>query len=420
MVRQSLDEPYAVDPNLTQERDPNHGREKMRSARKLWLCAVASTTALVWAGGIQAQTEGGVEFGSGASGFPESVTSTSDGTLYAGSLAGGMIHRAAPGAAAAEAFIDKPAEGPGAVIGVLADEANGTLWACYSDLAAFAGGEALPSVLRSYDLESGEETGAFTFPAASFCNDIVTTSDGTAFAADTSGARILRIAPGATEAETWFADPQLAGVDGLAFGQDGALYVNSVTANKLFRLDVNEDGTPGTLTELTLSEAVQGPDGMRAGPDGTLYLAENAAGRVSELTIDGDNVTVRELQGGFNGPTAVTLVGDTLWVAEAKIGMLGGQEDPDTFYVYPVPLSGGDAADASVAGDAAAGAMSTETTDTAAGSDTAAEPATDAAASDAAEGADAAAGADTAAESSTDAAAGADTAAETAEGETAQ
>lgn len=285
------------------------------------------------------QDLGPVEFSQGAAnGFPESVTSTSDGTLFAGSMSGGTLHRAEAGAGAAEIWIDKPAEGPGAVIGVFADEAAGTLWACYSDPASFAGGESMPSVLRAYDLASGEEKGSFTFPEGSFCNDIATIADGTAYATDTSGARVLRIAPGATEAEVWFEDEQLAGVDGLSFGPDGALYLNSVTANKLFRLDIGSDGAPGTLTELTVSEPLQGPDGMRFGPDGVLYLAENAAGRVDALTIDGDNVTVRELQGGFTGPTAVTLVEDMLWVAEAKLGLLGSEEDPGTFYLHPVPL----------------------------------------------------------------------------------
>lgn len=312
----------------------------MTSTLTYQLRLMAGSAILLAATASYAQEPGPVEFAQGAAnGFPESVTSTSDGTLFAGSMSGGTVHRAEPGASAAEIWIEKPAEGPGAVVGVYADESAGTLWACYSDPSVFAGGEAMPAVLRAYDLSSGEEIGSYTFPQASFCNDIATTADGTAYAADTMGARIMRIAPDADEAEVWFEDERLAGVDGLSFGPDGALYLNSVTTNKLFRLELGSDGAPGTLTELTVSEPLQGPDGMRFGPDGILYLAENAAGRVDALTIEGDTVTVRELQDGFKGPTAVTLVGDTLWVAEAKLGLMGGEEDPGTFYLHPVPLT---------------------------------------------------------------------------------
>ena len=279
-----------------------------------------------------------VQIGNGQMEFPESVTSTADGTLYAGSLTQGVIFKAASGATTSQVWAQKPAEGAGAVIGVFADEAQGTLWACYADLAAFAGGPAMPSVLRAYDIASGSEKSSYTFPDASFCNDIATTADGTAYAADTSGARIMRIAPGASDAETWFTDPQLAGVDGISFASDGELYVNNVMTNKIFRVEMGSDGKAEGLTEITTSQPLMGPDGMRFGDDGKLYVAENGAGQVDALTLDGDSATVKVLQGGYNAPTAVTKVGNTLWALEAKIGMLGGEEDPGMFYAYPVAL----------------------------------------------------------------------------------
>jgi len=237
-------------------------------------------------------------------------------------------------------FLEAPAEGPKTSLGVLADEKNGTLWVCYADFGAFSGQGTMASVLRSYALADGALKETYTFPAvASFCNDIATTDDGTAYVADTVGSKVYTAKGG--ELVEWKADAVLAGVDGLGFGPDGDLYVNSVTTNKLFRIDVAEDGSAGAITELTVSEELKGPDGMRFGEDGVLYVAENGAARVSAITIEGDTATVRPLPGeAYDMATAVTKVGDTLYVIESKFSKLGGTENPGQFYVYPVPLSG--------------------------------------------------------------------------------
>lgn len=280
-----------------------------------------------------------VQIGDGAQEFPESITSTADGRLYAGSVTQGVIYKAAPGATTTEVFIAAPGEGPSAVLGVFADEANGSLWACYADMAAFGGGESQPSVLRSYDLASGAVKASYAFNGTSFCNDIVTTPDGTAYAADTMGGRIVRTVAGSDALEDWAVAENLAGADGLSFGPDGMLYINSVTTGKLLRIDVGSDGVAGAITELQLSEPLKGPDGMRFGDDGVLYLAENAAGRVDAIAIDGDTATVTPLPGDvYDFPAAVTKVGDTLWVLESKLGKMGGTDDPGAFYIHPVSL----------------------------------------------------------------------------------
>ena len=47
-------------------------------------------------------------------------------------------------------------------------------------------------------------------------------------------------------------DPLLAGADGLAFGDKTTLYVNSVTAGKLLRLQLGSDGKSAGIVELKL------------------------------------------------------------------------------------------------------------------------------------------------------------------------
>jgi sugar lactone lactonase YvrE len=269
--------------------------------------------------------------------FPESVTSTADGALYAGSLTMGVIYKAAPGAAKAETWVDKQADGPQAISGVWADEKTGLLWACYADLNAFSG-KGMPSVLRSIDLASGSIKGSYPFPDASFCNDMVATADGTLLVTDTAGSRIMQLKPGAAALENWLQGESLAGVDGISIGGDGAVYVNSVMANTLMRVETGADGSARKVIVLTLSEPIKGPDGMRFGEDGVLYLAENGAGRVDAVTIAGDAATIKVLKDGLDAPTAVTKAGNTLWALEAKIGKLGGKDDPGLFYVWPVEL----------------------------------------------------------------------------------
>src|SRR3954447_3935103 len=186
--------------------------------------------------------------------FPESITSAGDGTLYIGSLGEGMVFHAAPGTAEAEPFIPK-GDGLMSVLGVLADEGSGTLWACSSDLGPMGvhvterGG---PPTLHAFDLRSGKLKSSCPFPGGSgFCNDLVIAKDGTAYVTDTTNPRILRLRPGARELEVWLYDPVFgtkgAMLDGIALGNDGGLYVDTYEDFKLFHVSLKPDGGPGKV-----------------------------------------------------------------------------------------------------------------------------------------------------------------------------
>src|SRR5262245_2421643 len=62
--------------------------------------------------------------------FPESITSTADGTLIVGSFGHGNILRIAPGKAMAEEWIKPGTGGLNGVLGVYADEKSKLLWVC--------------------------------------------------------------------------------------------------------------------------------------------------------------------------------------------------------------------------------------------------------------------------------------------------
>ena len=67
--------------------------------------------------------------------FPESITSTSNGTLYVGSLGHGNVSRIAAGTTTVEEWIKPGTGGLNQVLGVFADEKGKTLWVCSNNLA---------------------------------------------------------------------------------------------------------------------------------------------------------------------------------------------------------------------------------------------------------------------------------------------
>jgi hypothetical protein len=79
---------------------------------------------------------------------------------------------------------------------------------------------------------------------------------------------------------------------------------------------------------------------MRVGPGEALLFTENRTGKLAEATIDGDKATLRVIKDGFGQqPTAVAVVGDIAWVAEAKLLLREDpNKDPDPWLIVPVAL----------------------------------------------------------------------------------
>ena len=301
--------------------------------------AVLAATLLL-ACGIQAADRAEITFADGRI-FPESLTSTRNGTLYFGSLGQDSVYRAAPSVSKASTWIQPKANGLLTVLGVFADEPAGTLWVC----ASAGGGRGAPVVgetaLKAFSLKDASFKASYAFPGGGLCNDIAVAKDGTVYATDTIGARVLRLKKGEKTLDVWASDMMLLGTaDGVALLADGAVYVNSVGQGTLLRIPVKADGSAGTITKLETSRPLQQPDGMRSVGSKTMLLVEGA-GRLDEVTISGDKAEIKVLKEGLTGPTAVTLAGGMAYVSEARLNFRNDpklrDQDPGPFRAVGVP-----------------------------------------------------------------------------------
>jgi len=269
--------------------------------------------------------------------FPESLTSTSDGALFIGSSANGAVYRSLPNATRADVWITPGTSGMQRALGVLADEKSKLLWVC----AAASPPNA--TSIKTFDLTTGEFKSSYAFAGGGGCNDMAIAPDGTVYATDFSQGRVMRLRRGAAEFEQWLADPQLASADGIALLADSAVYVNTFRSGFLYRIPVGSDGSAGSIVKLRTARALVRPDGMRSIGAKTLLMVEGE-GRLLEVTIAGDEAQLRLIRDGFsNVPAAVTLVGNTAYVLEAKFNYrsdpaLRGQ-DPGPFQATGVPYS---------------------------------------------------------------------------------
>jgi sugar lactone lactonase YvrE len=317
---------------------PTKSAEARVARGALWLMFGA-----LWLGAAQAATRPDILIDD-TNVYPESMSAAPDGTLYVGSMKG-IVFRATPGASKAEAWIKpSPANGILSILGVLADKSSHTLWICSAPTPLRNPPVTGTSALMAFDLKTGAQKGVYPFPApASVCNDITIDQDGTAYASDTPNGRVFSLARGAKSLTLFAEDPALKFIDGLVFAGDGTLYANIVTKGLLVRIERRADGSAGAIIPLTTTEPLGAPDGFRLISGRRFLLAEGNAGRIDEVTIEGDTATVRVLRDGLMSPPAVTLIGNTAYALEGKIGYLidpklKGQ-DPGPFKIHAVPLA---------------------------------------------------------------------------------
>jgi sugar lactone lactonase YvrE len=286
--------------------------------------------------------------------FPESITSARDGTLFVGRLGDGGIVRADPQTGAAALFVAPGAAGSRSITGVFADDASGTLWACSNDLSALGGtseGSDRGAALKAFELRTGAAMRSVPLPEPHpFCNDIAVDADGAVYVTDSANPTVLRLPAGATKFQIFATNPQFAppqpnsaGLDGIAFGGDGALYVTTYAAGGFFRIAVQK-GQAGRVIRLQ-GRPLGLPDGLRSLGRKSFLLVEGV-GTLDRIEVDGEGFRATHLRAGFRTPTAVTRVGSVAWVSEGQMPLFfdptrKGESPALPFRIYAVPLSNG-------------------------------------------------------------------------------
>jgi sugar lactone lactonase YvrE len=279
--------------------------------------------------------------------FPESLSSSKDGTLYVGNLAEGGIVRIRPGSKP-EQWIKPAAFGSASFLGVLVDERSNTLWACSNDLSSSGikvarGGRG--SALIGFNLKTGAGKVRAAFAGQhNCCNDIAVGADGAAYVTNSDAPQILKLPAGGKHLQPWFTDESLRpapngyGLDGIAFGADGNLYVNTFDAADLYRITI-EHGKPVKISKLNASRKLALTDAMRPLGQGVFLLIEGA-GSLDTVTIQGDDAVIATLKDGFVTPTGVTAVGDVAWVTEGQLDLLSDATKKPRlpFKLFAVPL----------------------------------------------------------------------------------
>ena len=280
--------------------------------------------------------------------FPEGVTVTSDGTFFVGSLFEGCIMRAPFGAARMEPFIEAGANGLVSVLGLWADEARHTLWACSSDAGNGRLTGRAPVGVKAFDLQSGAPRGSYDFPGGGFANDLTFDVQGNLYVTDSWTPRILRLRAGAAELDEWINDPQLGieqwSLNGIDYDRSShMIYTVNQRAGLLFRIAILDDGSAGAVTLIKTSQELRRPDGLKVIAPNTLAAAEGGAGGMSVITVRGDTAQVQRIPAGLDCVTTFAYFRRSAWVVEGQSNHFwdpataGPNADPP-FRIIEVPL----------------------------------------------------------------------------------
>ncbi|SDA33051.1 hypothetical protein SAMN02799622_05438 [Methylobacterium sp. UNC378MF] len=275
--------------------------------------------------------------------FPESVTSDANGTLFVSSIANGGVLKVAANGAVTSQFLKPGDHGTRSTFGLLADPKRGVIWVASNDATALGlkgPTDTEGAWIKAFDIATGSMKTSVRLPGAkALANDMALDGDGSLYVTNTFAPQVLRLKPGATEFEVFVDNPALAkGLDGIAIGGDGNLYVNTFMGGELFRVAMNQ-GVAGEVTQLETTRPLKFPDGLRSFKEG--FLMVEGSGALSRVTVSGNTARIEPIR-QFAGPTGVTVAGDRIWVSEGQLGLMSkpaeaGRDGP-TFHLRSVDL----------------------------------------------------------------------------------
>ncbi|MGH1444957.1 MAG: SMP-30/gluconolactonase/LRE family protein [Cognatishimia sp.] len=280
---------------------------------------------------------------------PEGISNDASGNLYVGSLTQGRIVKIRPKSGEITDHVAAGSNGLVTVVGL--HVAGDQTFVCSSDPGIGAlTGSAAPALV-AFDTKSGEPSGRYPLPEGGiFCNDIVELPDGTILATDSFVPRIYSLTPGADQLKVWLEDYRFSGegfnLNGIAY-DDGSVFVARYNKGTLHQIEVTADGQAGTVTDLEMSEGIQGADGLTALGDGRFLIVEGgglsagARGALWGATLSDGTVTLETIAPDLNVPTTATVVGSTAYVVEGQLDHLfnpeAGPADPYRILAVELP-----------------------------------------------------------------------------------
>lgn len=294
-------------------------------------------------------TGGGVINMTPARFFPEGTTVDKAGNFYMGSMYEGYIYKAAAGAKEAEPFIKAGENGLVSVLGLYADDATNTLWACSSDAGNGKLTGTAPVAVKAFDLQTGAAKGSYDFPGGGFCNDLTVDAAGNVYASDSWSPRILRLPVGGTALEEWVKDP-VFGVDqwslnGLDIDRSkNMMYIVNQAKGQLFSIPMNADGSAGAVTEIKTSKPLRRPDGLKVVAPDLLATAEGGSGGMAMVKVNGDTAEVTVVSEGLNDVATFALYKGSAWLLENQASHFwnpdtAGPDAKPPFRLVEIPLN---------------------------------------------------------------------------------
>ena len=203
----------------------------------------------------------------------EGLVIARDGTIYYSQRS--AVGRLVPGGSPENAWV--ALTGATTVWGLALDPSRQRLYA----------GSPVTRVIYAIDLSMDPPAVSNLLTNAGAPNGLTLDAEGNVIYSDFNGGQVYRVTPDGMRST--ITTSRIAAPNGVAFGPDGALYVDSYQTGTLLKLTLT-DGRESARE--TVAMGLGAPDGLAFDAMGRIYIGDNQGGRLIRLDADGSNPEV--------------------------------------------------------------------------------------------------------------------------------